>query len=77
MKRVEVESHPDVTAYAEFIASNSQYHSCDLSSKLQNHFNRITLVNKAMTERLTIDTALSFHNVTTGCDYSLEKPRNH
>ncbi len=72
-KRVEVEQpRPDVNDYAAFIDKHSRYHSRDLSSKLQNHFNRITLVNKAMTERLTIDTGLSFHNITTGRDYSLE-----
>lgn len=34
--------------------------------KLSNSFKRITLVNRGRTERLTIDTDLSFHNETTG-----------
>ena len=35
---------------------------------MHNHFHRITLVNKAKTERLTIDTDLQFHNVQTDTD---------
>jgi hypothetical protein len=33
---------------------------------MHNFFRRITLVNKAKTERLTIDTSLQFNNVQTG-----------
>ena len=41
-----------------------------LGEQLMNRFSRITLVNRARTERLTIDTALQFHNLLTGrqCD---------
>jgi len=39
-----------------------------MSCCMENHFERITLVNTAKTERLTIDTGLSFHNMETGCD---------
>lgn len=42
-----------------------------LEQKIENSFHRITLVNKAMTERLTIDTDLSFQNLVTGMKYSL------
>ena len=44
-----------------------------LEQKIENSFHRITLVNKAMTERLTIDTDLSFQNLTTGMKCSLPK----
>lgn len=44
-----------------------------LEQKIENSFHRITLVNKAMTERLTIDTDLSFLNLTTGMKCSLPK----
>lgn len=44
-----------------------------LEQKIENSFHRITLVNKAMTERLTIDTDLSFLNLTTGKKCSLPK----
>ena len=39
-----------------------------MSPKVSNHFERITLVNNARTERLTIDHNLSFHNEETGLD---------
>ena len=35
---------------------------------MHNYFRRITLVNKAKTERLTIDTSLEFHNMQTNTD---------
>lgn len=35
---------------------------------VQNHFDRITLVNMAKTERLTIDLNIRFHNFETGLD---------
>ena len=38
---------------------------------LQNSFDRITLVNRAKTERLTIDIDLKFHNLITGREISL------
>lgn len=40
----------------------------DMSPKVANHFERITLINKAKTERLTIDSGLSFSNVVTGIE---------
>ena len=42
-----------------------------LQPALRNWFNRITLVNKAKTERVTIDTSLRFHNYVSGIDKSL------
>jgi len=44
----------------------------DLTPKVANHFKRITLVNNAKTERLTIDRQLSFHNVETGLDRNMD-----
>ena len=38
----------------------------------ENHFYRITLVNKIMTERITIDTYLEFNNLKT--DNKIELP---
>jgi hypothetical protein len=55
----------DENSCAEFIDSNSLYHFEDLGRKVENKFDRITLVNKGMTERVTIDTNLRFHNVVT------------
>ena len=44
----------------------------DMTPKVANHFKRITLVNNAKTERLTIDRQLSFHNSETGLDRSMD-----
>ncbi len=44
-----------------------------LQPALRNWFNRITLVNKAKTERVTIDTDLRFHNCMSGLDKSLDQ----
>lgn len=43
----------------------------DMKPYVSNHFERITLVNNQMTERLTIDSGLSFKNLVTGIDYDL------
>ena len=51
--------------YDEFLRSNLQYDPFSLYEQLENRFDRITLVNKGMTERLTIDTNLRFHNIVT------------
>lgn len=39
-----------------------------LSPRLENAFQRVTLVNKAKTERITIDFGITFHNHLSGCD---------
>lgn len=44
----------------------------DMTPKVANHFKRITLVNNARTERLTIDRQLSFHNAETGLDRNMD-----
>ena len=48
-----------------FIAANLHYDPQRLSEHLENRFDRITLVNKGKTERLTIDVNLRFHNFIT------------
>jgi hypothetical protein len=50
----------------EFLAKHLRYDVDTLVPALNNHFSRITLVNKAKTERLTIDTHLRFNNIATG-----------
>ena len=55
-------------AKREFLAKHLRYGVDTLIPHMHNHFHRITLVNKAMTERLTIDTALHFHNMVTDRD---------
>ena len=58
-------------SYDEFLRKHLRYDPTVLSERLENRFNRITLVNKAKTERLTIDTGLRFHNLATGRDVDL------
>ena len=53
------------STYSEFLSDNLHYDPAPLNRQLENRFDRITLVNKGKTERLTIDTNLNFHNVTT------------
>ncbi len=51
---------------AEFLAGNSWYTLEGISPACTTFFNRITLVNKEKTERITFDTALGFSNPRTG-----------
>lgn len=71
-KRIPANEGGDLGKYNEFISLLTPYHSCDLCRQIENHFHRITLVNNDMTERLTIDTDLQFHNVATGENCSLD-----
>ena len=49
----------------DFLAQHLGYPADRLMPAIHNSFDRITLVNKARTERLTIDTNLQFHNLVT------------
>ena len=51
---------------ADFIAAKSNYQWEAISPHLSTKFHRITLVNKAKTERLTIDMDLVWENILTG-----------
>lgn len=51
--------------YDDFLRSCLHYDPTTLSEQLENRFDRITLVNKGKTERLTIDLNLRFHNIVT------------
>lgn len=53
-------------SYDAFLRKHLRYDPTILTEHLENHFHRITLVNNAKTERLTIDTDLKFHNLKTG-----------
>lgn len=56
----------------DFLHQNAQFQLKDLLPKIQNKFNRITLVNKNKTERLTVDFDISFKNLTTNSKSSLD-----
>lgn len=51
-----------------FVSKETEYGDAKLLPQLENNFLRITLVNKAKTERLTIDLYIGFHNCVTGND---------
>ncbi len=55
----------------DFIRQKGAYPLESLLPQVRTGFNRITLVNRAKTERLTIDTGLSFENLATGRSCSL------
>jgi len=59
-------------AACEYLASHSMFTADQLSPSLETVFRRITLVNPAKTERLTIDTSVCFHNLRTGREASLK-----
>ena len=61
----------DATA-CTYLAEHSWFSAPELSPVLETAFHRITLVNPALTERLTIDTLLNFKNFRTGKQTSLQ-----
>lgn len=65
-KRVELSDKENLSLQEDFIRKILIYNPASLHKTLGNRFERITLVNKQKTERLTIDTGLRFHNYTTG-----------
>ncbi len=65
-KRIEVEDMDlQDGAKREFIGEHLHFDVDTLIPHMHNYFRRITLVNHAKTERLTIDTALEFNNLQT------------
>lgn len=75
-KRIKIDSNAlyDYRGDAErnnFVKDLTGYNPSDLHPCLETIFRRITLVNAAKTERLTIDTALRFVNVANGCEKNM------
>lgn len=75
-KRMEIprEEFTDFSSDAEaaaFLAEKSWFEASQLSPATYTRFRRITLVNNAKTERLTIDMELNFENARTGLSASL------
>lgn len=56
----------------EFLRCHAWYELSVLQPLLENRFHRITLVNKAMTERLTIDTGVHFRHLVSGVEAELD-----
>lgn len=61
----------EVTEAADFLEKKSWWKASDLTPETTTDFCRFTLVNKAMTERLTIDINLGFRNFRSGIEASL------
>ncbi len=73
-KRIKVDADSDYMHSEEtraFLAKHALFTPEELMPHLENRFNRITLVNRGMTERLTIDTGLCFHNYSNDRDGEL------
>ena len=68
-KRIEVTDMSLMDAEKrEFLEKHLRYEVDTLQPAINNHFRRITLVNRGKTERLTIDSELRFHNLVSGID---------
>lgn len=67
-KRVEVPGQGQIAGEAEFLMERVRRCPDEIHETVQNNFHRITLVNYAKTERLTIDFDVRFHNYETGQD---------
>lgn len=61
----------DVSA-CEYLAGHSWFTQKEITPSVETDFQRITLVNSAKTERITIDTNLEFLNFRTGKKTSLQ-----
>lgn len=59
--------------YCDFLNKHLRYEPQSVRQSLENNFNRITLVNHGLTERLTIDIDLRFHNLITQNDANLSQ----
>lgn len=58
----------EIPEVATFVNENTPYPTTMLHACLENSFERITLVDKGMSERVTIDRCIRFHNRATGID---------
>lgn len=69
----------DVPEVREFVEKstpycfNSQFSSFNLHECLENRFERITLVDKGMSERVTVDSGITFHNRATSIDADISR----
>ena len=63
----------NVTEVEQFVNGNTPYPVASLHPCLENKFERITLVDKGMSERITIDRAIRFHNHATDIDADISR----
>lgn len=63
----------EVEEVREFVDSKTPWPATALHECLENRFERITLVDKGMSERITIDSGIRFHNRATGLEADIGK----
>lgn len=63
----------EVEEVREFVDSKTPWPATALHECLENRFERITLVDKGMSERITIDSGIRFHNRVTGLEADIAK----
>ena len=63
----------EVDEVQSFVNSGTPYQVASLHECLENSFERITLVDKAMSERVTIDSGIRFHNRATNIDADISR----
>lgn len=63
----------EVPEVKKFVDENTPYPVATLHECLENRFERITLVDKGMSERVTIDSGICFHNRATGIDADISR----
>jgi hypothetical protein len=63
----------EVKEVREFVDSKTPWPATALHECLENRFERITLVDKGMSERITIDSGIRFHNRATGLEADIAK----
>lgn len=61
------------TKAIDFLNENSLFKMKEIDFRLKNNFYRVTLVNREMSERLTIDFNINFENCVTGRKNTVEK----
>lgn len=74
-KRIQVKSIEDAATTegaSELVFNRTGLRIEDMHPIVQNHFDRVTLVNYGKTERLTIDFNVTFHNFETGMDFDTQ-----
>lgn len=62
-RKKRIDAHENDTVRTDFLSKNLRYDAADMQPKIENYFDRITLVNNQLTERLTIDSNIRFHNI--------------
>lgn len=63
----------EVEEVARFVDGNTPFPISTLHECLENSFERITLVDKKMSERVTIDRSIVFHNRATGLNADISR----